>query len=114
MSIKREKIIADWTLCYSEQPVRDDVVFFFENHAKGPKGIVSSIFFKMLEDPANISKIFVWVVRDYDESLESLGGYLNDPRIWIVYANGHDYCKYISIAKEIYIDVSLPNNYAVF
>ncbi len=93
---------------YLKQPLEDKTVMFIENYYNGARGIISKLFRDYLSGPLYKDYKFVWVARDYEETLKNFGSLLDDGRIWICVANGYDYVRFINTAKYIFSATYLP------
>ncbi len=94
---------------YSRQPLEEKTVMFFENYYNGARGVISKIFKGYLSSPLYKDHKFVWVARDYEETLKIFGSLIDDARVWICAVNGHDYVRYLNTAKYIFVAAYLPN-----
>ena len=90
-------------------PTEEKTVMFIENYYNGARGVISEIFRSYLEGPLYKDYRFVWVARDYEETLKIYGSLLDDSRIWICVTNGHDYVRFLNTAKFIFTAVYLPS-----
>ena len=93
---------------YLKQPLEEKTVMFIEYYYNGARGVISKLFRDYLSGPLYKDYKFVWVARDYEETLKNFGSLLDDGRIWICVANGFDYVRFLNTAKYIFSATYLP------
>lgn len=93
---------------FSEKPLEEKTVMFIENYYNGARGVISKLFRAYLTGSLYKDHKFVWVARDYEETLKNFGSLLDDGRVWICVVNGYDYIRFLNTAKYIFTSVYLP------
>ena len=93
----------------SKKPLEEKTVMFIENYYNGARGIISKLFKAYLESPLYKDYKFVWMARDYEEAVRIYGTLIDDKRVWLCYANGRDYVRFLNVSKYIITALHLPS-----
>lgn len=106
---EREKI--DYLLELRNSPIDNKSIMFIENYSAGARGIIQRLFIKKLNNPQYMDYTFIWVCRDYDETLKIFGNQINTKRIWLVESGNRDYIRFLMTAGTIVTADLLPEYY---
>lgn len=108
---KEEREQIDYLLELRNSPIDSKSIMFIENYSAGARGIIKRLFLKKLNDPQYIEYSFIWVCRDYDETIKIFGNQINSKRIWLVESGKRDYIRFLMTAGIIVTAELLPEYY---